>query len=101
MWHLFCQHAPKRKVAQAAFSFCTLHYSLFTLHFSLISPTRLFQRRDKREERREKREKKMYLFAIAKSILIDRCQSAFSGKGAEMNLCHVIFTANIEKYQKI
>ena len=33
--------------------FGTLHYSLFTLHFSLTSPTRLFQRRDKREKRKE------------------------------------------------
>ncbi len=68
---------PKRKVAQAAFSFCTLHYYLFTLHSSLFtfhsslftfhsslftlhsslfsnSPARLFRRRDKREERKEK-----------------------------------------------
>ena len=46
--------APKRKVAKAAFSFCTFHSSLFTLHFSLTSPVRLFQRRDKREDRKEK-----------------------------------------------
>ena len=41
---------PKRKVAQAAFSFCTFHYSLFTLHFSPTLP-----RDFSREERREKR----------------------------------------------
>ena len=29
-------------------------FPLFTLHFSLISPARLFQRKDKREERKEK-----------------------------------------------
>ena len=46
---------PKqRKVAQAAFSFCTFHSSLFTLHFSLNLLPRLFQRRDNREERKEK-----------------------------------------------
>ena len=43
---------PKRKVAQAAFSFCTLHSSLFTLHFSLNLPHDF-----SREEIREKREK--------------------------------------------
>ena len=32
---------------------------------------------------------------------IKRCQSALSGKGPEMNLYHVIFTANIEKIQKL
>ena len=53
-----------------------------------------------------------WLFAVAKSVFIiklenrilvqiKRCQSAFSGKGAEVNLCHIIFTANIEKHQKI
>ena len=45
--------APKRKVAQAAFSFCTFHSSLFTLHFSLTLP-----RDFSREEIRKKREKK-------------------------------------------
>ena len=45
---------PKRKVAQAAFSF--LYFSLFSFHSSLFpnSSTRLFQRRDKKEERKEK-----------------------------------------------
>ena len=52
--YLFWALNTKRKVAQAAFSFCTLHYYLFTLHFSLNFPERLFQRRDKREERKEK-----------------------------------------------
>ena len=44
--HLFCRDNTKRKVAQAAFSFCTLHSSLFSK-----SPARLFQRRDKREKK--------------------------------------------------
>ena len=64
-WHPFCQRTSKRKVAQAAFSFCTFHSSLFTLHFSLKFP-----RDFSREEIREKREKKMYLFAVAKSIFV-------------------------------
>ena len=44
---------PKKKSRVSGFSFCTLHFSLFTLHFSLNFP-----RDFSREERREKREKK-------------------------------------------
>ena len=41
--------ASKKKSRVSGFFFLVL----FTLHFSLISPTRLFQRRDKREKRKE------------------------------------------------
>ena len=42
-----------------------------------------------------------HFFEIRILVQIKRWQSAFSGKGAEVNLPHVIFTANIEKHQKI
>ena len=46
----------KEKVAQAAFSFCSLHFSLFTLHSSLSLPLcGFFQWKEKREKRKEKR----------------------------------------------
>jgi hypothetical protein len=65
--HLLRKHNTKRKVAQAAFSFCTLHFSLFTLHFSL-NPPRDFSR----EEIREKREKKRELFSCAFGALVEK-----------------------------
>ena len=45
----FSDTNDKKKSRASSFFFLVL----FTLHFSLISPTRLFQRRDKREERKE------------------------------------------------
>ena len=59
--------APKRKVAQAAFSFCTFHSSLFTFHFSLTLP-----RDFSREEIRKKREKKRQLFSCAFGALVEK-----------------------------
>ena len=63
---------PKRKVVYAAFSFCTLHSSLFPLHFSLTSPARLFQRRDKREEIKEE---VAFLPKVEKHLIICRFKS--------------------------
>ena len=66
----FGPSTQERKVAQAAFSFCTLHFSLFTLHFSLNFPARLFQRRDKREERKEKVAFLLRLWRFGRKALI-------------------------------
>ena len=68
----------KRKVAQAAFSFCTFHSSLFTLHFSLTLP-----RDFSREEIREKREKvafllRLWLFGRKALIFSKKCDIMIS-----------------------
>ena len=77
---------PKRKVAQAAFSFY-FHSSLFTLHSSLFpnSSTRLFQRRDKKEERKEKVAFLLRLWRFGRKALIfsKKCDIMISKKGED------------------
>ena len=51
--------SKKKKSRRRLFSFCTFHFSLFTLHSSLRFPLRLFRRNGKeRKEKSEKRKEK-------------------------------------------
>ena len=94
----FLSTRAKKKSRASGFFF--LYSSLFSFHSSLFS--NLSPRDFSREEIREKREKrKECIFSLwGKAILIKRCQSAFPGKGAEVNLYRIILKVGIEKYQK-